>query len=233
MSPRNQRHLFVTGTDTGVGKTRLASRLIESLRAAGVAAVGYKPVLCGEDRGDAVDLRRASGGDTEMNAPTIDEVNPVWLTTPAAPLSARLAGETAAGEIDRRLLLDSFQALAARYESVIIEGAGGWEVPLTETETFATLAQSFGVPVLVVAANRLGVLNHTRLTVDAVRRAGLEITGVILNEIAPPDPGDIARATNLEVLRRCLPDVMIESTGWEETRPFPTATLARFGFVIG
>ncbi len=232
MPARSQRHLFVTGTDTGVGKTRVAARLIESLRAVGARAVGYKPVLSGEDRGDALALWRASGGGGEETVPAIDEINPVWLRTPVAPLSARLAGETAAGEIDRCLLIDTFESLAARHDSVIVEGAGGWEVPLTESETFATLARTLALPVLVVAANRLGVLNHTLLTVGAVRRAGLGIAAVILNEIAPPDPDDVARATNLKALRRCLPDIIIEPVAWEESGPFPSATLARLGMDV-
>ncbi len=227
MTPRLQS-LFVTGTDTGVGKTRVAARLVESLRAAGVRAVGFKPILAGEDRTDAEVLWRASGGD-EPEAPGIDEVNPVWLKTPAAPLSASLAGETAAGKIDRCLLLDTFEALATRHECVVIEGAGGWEVPLTETETFGALAKAFAAPVLVVAANRLGVLNHTLLTVEAVRRSGLDCLGVILNEIAPPDPDDVARATNLEVLRRCLPDLPVEPMAWQATGPFESGVLARLG----
>ena len=222
--------LFVTGTDTGVGKTRIASGIVASLREGGVSAVGYKPVLSGEDRGDAESLWRASGGGEDGSAaPAIDEVNPVWLKIPAAPLSAFLGGEVKAGSVDRCLLLDTYESLAVRYEAVVIEGAGGWEVPIDETETFASLAKRFGAPVLVVAANRLGVLNHTLLTVEAVRRSGLECVGVVLNEIAPPDPSDVARATNLEVLRRCLPGLPIEAVGWEEPTSFDVEWLARFG----
>ena len=221
--------LFVTGTDTGVGKTRVAARLVKSLRSSGIEAVGFKPVLSGPDRGDAEALWRASGGGEIEAAPTIDEVNPVWLQIPAAPLSAALAGEAEAGKISRCLLLDSFEALATRYEFVVIEGAGGWEVPITETESFADLAQAFAEPVLVVAANRLGVLNHTLLTVAAVRQRGLDCRGVVLNEIAPPDPDNAARATNLEVLRRCLPDLPVQPMAWEAEGDFAHEDLKAFG----
>ncbi|MCB1232255.1 MAG: dethiobiotin synthase [Verrucomicrobiae bacterium] len=220
--------LFVTGTDTGVGKTRIAARMIETLRASGIRAVGYKPVLSGPDRSDAEILWRASGGESDENAQTVDEVNPVWLNIPAAPLSARLAGESEAGRIDRCLLIDRFEALAMRFDFVVIEGTGGWEVPIDETTTFADLAKSFGAPVVVVAANRLGVLNHTLLTVEAIRRRDLECVGVILNEIAAPDPDDLARQTNLETLRLCL-DRPVEPGDWNATGPFPSEILSRFG----
>jgi dethiobiotin synthetase len=214
--PGSSRHVFVTGTDTGVGKTHVAARLIESLRARGVRATGFKPILSGEDRRDAEILAAASGLENEH----LDEINPVWLKHPAAPLSAKLAGEAEAGNIDHCRILDSFEALATRFESVVIEGAGGWEVPITETQSFPDLAREFAAPVVVVAANRLGVLNHTKLTVDAIRRTGLEVAGVLLNEISPPDSTDVARGTNLEVLRLLLPGLPVEPVAWEESGPF-------------
>ena len=221
MANRPALSLFVTGTDTGVGKTRVAVRLVETLRASGLRAVGFKPILCGEDRSDAEALAQASG---ELD---LDEINPVWLNTPAAPLSARIAGESAAAKVDRCLIIDTYEALMTRFDAVIIEGAGGREVPLTETETFAQLARSFAAPVVVVAANRLGVLNHTRLTVDAVRRDGLPCVGVLLNEISPPDPADVARRTNLEALRLSLPDIPIDPVDWNDEGPFPEALRLR------
>lgn len=221
--------LFVTGTDTGVGKTRVAVRLLETLKAQGVRAAGFKPILSGEDRDDADQLWRASA-DFDAGSLSIDEVNPIWLKIPAAPLSARLAGETAAGTIDRCRILDTFEALATRHEVVIIEGAGGWDVPLTETSSFADLAVEFDAPVLVVAANRLGVLNHTRLTVKAVQQTRLEVAAVILNEISPPDPADVARATNLEALRLTLPSLAVEGMDWEATGPFSEAVRRSLGW---
>ena len=219
------RCLFVTGTDTGVGKTRVSVRLLDTLRSLGIRAAGFKPVLSGESRDDADQLFGASHG-SDSGALTIDEVNPVWLKIPAAPLSARIAGEAAAGEIDACRILDTFEALAIRHEALVIEGAGGWDVPIDETRSFADLAAQLRAPVLLVAANRLGVLNHTRLTVRAIEAAGLELAGILLNEIAPPDPDDVARQVNLETLRLSMPGVpFIEPMGWEESDPFPEKVL--------
>lgn len=200
--------LFVTGTDTGVGKTRVAAGLVRSLRSRGIRAVGFKPILCGEDRSDADILLAASWSpDDEAPLLTLDEVNPVWLRNPVAPLAAPLLGETTPP--DRSAILATWAALTARYDFVVIEGAGGWEVPLTATETFADLAKAFAAPVLVVAADRLGVLNHTKLTVDAVIRAGLTCEGIVLNETTPPDPDDLARRTNREALRLMFPGLWV------------------------
>ena len=204
--------LFITGTDTGVGKTWVAAGLIRSLRARGIRAVGFKPILCGEDRTDAEILRDASrfSADDPPDL-SLDEVNPVWFRRPVAPLAVPLLGETT--PLDRCAILDTWESLATRFEFVVIEGAGGWEVPLTETATFAELAKAFAAPVLVVAANRLGVLNHTKLTVDAIIRDGLDCAGIVLNEVTPKDAADVARMTNLSVLRqmfRGLPVVQVE-----------------------
>lgn len=204
----NARSLFVAGTDTGVGKTRVAAGLIRSLRRRGIDAVGFKPVLCGPDRDDAEVLLAASlspGVSPAAPAPGLDEVNPAWFRHPVAPLSAALLGETR--PLDRRAILAAWEILSSRHEAVVIEGAGGWEVPLTATETFADLAREFAAPVLVVAANRLGVLNHTRLTVDAIGRAGLPCRGILLNETGPDDPDDAARRTNGAALRLLFPDL--------------------------
>lgn len=223
--PGPARCLFVTGTDTAVGKTRVSIRLLESLRSRGVRAAGFKPVLSGENRDDADQLLAASHG-AEAGTLSVDEVNPVWLKIPAAPLSARIAGETEAGEIDACRILDTFESLAFRHEALVVEGAGGWDVPIDEDRSFADLAAQLGAPVLVVAANRLGVLNHTRLTVRAIEAARLEVAGIILNEIAPPDAGDIARMVNLETLRLSMPGIpFIEAMGWREDGPFSAGVM--------
>ena len=208
------RALFVTGTDTGVGKTRVAAAIVRSLRARGAAAVGFKPILCGEDRSDAESLLDASG------APglSIDEVNPVWLQSPVSPLSV-------AATIDRCAILDTWECLATRFDFVVIEGAGGWEVPISATETFASVAKDFAAPVLLVAANRLGVLNHTKLTADAIARAGLPCAGIVLNDTTPPDPTDLARQTNPGALRRLFPDLTLLLLPWDGVGDFIADTI--------
>ncbi len=179
---------FITGTDTGVGKTYVSCLLIEALRVAGVDAVGYKPVACG-DREDAMLLAEASGGLDP------DEVNPIFLNTPVAPYVAGLLENR---QVDRQAMLDGFKHLAARHATVIVEGAGGWEVPLDAGYRVADLAADLKIPVIIVAENRLGALNHILLTVASIQARGLVCHGIILNQLH--DEMDTAMITNKGVI---------------------------------
>ena len=175
---------FITGTDTGAGKTWVARHLISSLRAAGHDAVGYKPVACG-DRDDAKALAEASGG------LTLDEVNPVWLKSPVAPqVACMLENRT----IDPEVLIAGYRSLAERHRMVLVEGVGGWEVPIAPGFAVADLASTLALPVVVVVNNRLGALNHAILTVNAVRAKGLTCAGLVINQTA--DEFDTAMITN-------------------------------------
>ncbi len=186
--------LFITGTDTGVGKTRVAALLVRALRAAGTDAVGFKPICCG-GREDAVALADASGG------VALNDVNPVWLRPPVAPYTAAMIEGRIA---DLALVREKFAQLRAAHAAVIVEGAGGWLVPVTRDFSMADLATEFALPVLVVAANRLGVINHTLLTVAAIRASGLKCAGVVLNHPQEPQPDDPAIVTNAGVLGELL-----------------------------
>ena len=193
-------NVFVTGTDTGVGKTYVTARLIRRLRAQGLDTVGFKPICCG-GREDAEILRAAADDALELN-----EVNPVWLRTPAAPYTAALVENRA---IDLALIHETFAALRARHQSVVVEGVGGWLVPIQRDYAVADLAREMGLPVVVVVQNRLGALNHAALTVHHLRAAGQGCEGLILNDgprTAPEeeDAEQIARATNSSVLEEWL-----------------------------
>ena len=187
--------LFVTGTDTDVGKTWVSVELVKAWRAAGVDAVGMKPIACG-DRADAELLQGASGG-----ALGINEVNPVWLRPAVAPYTAAMIEERS---VDLPLIRESFAILKARHSSIVVEGAGGWMVPILRDYAVADLAKELELPVLVVAANRLGVLNHALLTVDAILGRGLSCAGVVLNRPNPGGEDDAARVTNAGVLEELL-----------------------------
>jgi dethiobiotin synthetase len=152
--------LFITGTDTGVGKTYIGARLLHLLRASGVRCAGMKPICCGDHR-DAQALL-AAGSDCV----TIDEVNPVWLRTPAAPIVGSLTEKVT---IDIEQILAAFRALRERVEHVIVEGTGGWLVPIRSDYFVSDLAAAIKLPVLVVAQNRLGCLNHASLTEALLR----------------------------------------------------------------
>ena len=191
--------LFITGTDTGVGKTWVTTRLIERLRSAGVNAVGMKPIECG-GREDTMAIFSASGGTS--SGLTLGEVNPITLPEPLAPAAA-----TVPHHIDLTRIRAGYRSLASRFDVVIVEGAGGWLVPLDDERTMADLAIELGLPVLVVAANRLGVLNHTLLTVSAIENAGLVCRGVFLNDLDPSP--DLSCESNGRILRKMLPDIEI------------------------
>ena len=190
---------LITGTDTGVGKTFVTSGLLRSARSQGFDAVGMKPICTG-DNSDVCELSQASGSSEPEYL-----INPVWFRTPVAPYAAALIENRL---IDVGAICEAFGKLANRHSSVLVEGAGGIAVPILFDYDFRDLAREMGLHVIVVAANRLGVLNHTRLTVDAIRSADLECSLVVLNS-AHPEP-DISQATNLSVLES-LVDVPVAS----------------------
>ena len=185
--------LFITGTDTGVGKTHTGIQLLRLLRASGTRCAGMKPICCG-DRRDAEFLLAAGSEGLR-----IEEINPVWLKTPAAPLVGSL---TEGVNIDIERILAAFRALQNRVEHVLVEGVGGWLVPIRRDYFMSDLAVEMALPVLVAAQNRLGCLNHTALTVRSIAAYRLPCAGVVLN--GPPDPSDIAAVTNLDILRKIV-----------------------------
>jgi dethiobiotin synthetase len=212
-------NFFLTGTDTGVGKTHTAVELLRVGRASGRRCAGMKPLCCG-DRADAERLLAASS-----EGLTIDELNRVWLKTPAAPFSASLIEEV---EIDEAHLVEALRKIEERFDFVLVEGVGGWLVPIRRDFFVSDLAARMDLPVMVIAQNRLGCLNHTILTVRSVREHGLVCAGVVLNETAAPT--DIASSTNADILRRvldvpilpALPENSVELTPeWEAATGLP------------
>jgi dethiobiotin synthetase len=191
--------VFVTGTDTGVGKTSFSCWLLGRLRERGISCAGYKPICCG-DRQDAELLLAAGSAGL-----TIEDINPIWLKMPAAPLTAAFAEKRT---LDLALLRQGFVRLSEQVEFVIVEGVGGWIVPITESYFSSDLAIDLQLPVLVVVHNRLGCLNHTFLTVRNIEAAGLRCLGIILNDLG--EAGDLSAETNADVLRRCLSVPVVE-----------------------
>jgi len=185
--------LFITGTDTGVGKTHTAARLLHLLRASGTSCAGMKPICCG-DRRDAEFLLAASS-----DGLTIDDVNPVWLKTPAAPMVGSLMEKV---DIDIDHILAAFHSLQNRVEHVIVEGAGGWMVPIRPDYFISDLAVAMKLRVLVVACNRLGCLNHAALTVQSVIEHRLRCAGLVLNNAQ--GTGDIATMSNADILKKII-----------------------------
>jgi len=195
--------VLVTGTDTGVGKTYFSSLLLRTLRERGFGGVGYKPVCCGS-REDAEDLLDACG-----RVEPVEVVNPVWLKTPATPL---VAAELEGAEFRLEDLVAGARALEERHRFVVAEGVGGWEVPMVADQTFADFAVGLGWPVVVVVSNRLGALNHTLLTVNAIRARGLILAGMVMNHLEAER--DVAMVTNEAILKK-----WVESPVWTELMP--------------
>jgi dethiobiotin synthetase len=186
-------NLFITGTDTGVGKTHTVVQLLRLLRGSGLRCAGMKPICCG-DREDA-QLLLAAGSD----GLTIDEINPVWLKTPAAPFAAALVEQV---DVDIARILDAMIDLERRFDCVLVEGVGGWLVPIRADYFVSDLAAEMKLPVLVVAQNRLGCLNHSILTIRGVRAQGLKCAGLVIND--PIEQMGIAASTNADILRRTV-----------------------------
>jgi dethiobiotin synthetase len=179
-------NFFITGTDTDAGKTYVTALLTRSLRKAGFDTVAMKPVSCGEP-GDTGELSAAA--DDELSP---EEVTPVSYRAPLAPIeAARLEGRI----FDPVEILQTFRRLQATHRSLLVEGVGGWLVPLAPGYSTADLAKEMGLPVLLVVRNRLGALNHTLLTLESIRNHGLSCGGIILNN-HPADDGDAAREGN-------------------------------------
>ncbi len=189
--------VFVTGTDTGVGKTVVACALARGLRAAGVDVGVMKPVETGVPASgpeDALALRAAAGVDDP-----IELVCPLRFGLPAAPLvAARAEGR----EASLAPIREAFAALAKRHALMLVEGAGGLLVPFDERTDMADLARTLELPVLIVARTALGTINHTRLTLEAADARGLDVLGVVLSHAQGPLSG--ADAENLDCLRERL-----------------------------
>jgi dethiobiotin synthetase len=184
--------LFITGTDTGVGKTYVACALALALRARGHRVAVLKPVETGVEHEpeDAVRLRAAAGDDASL-----DDVCPYRLRAPLAPLAAaRLEGVTL--DVDRIVALIARRAAAA--DVLLVEGAGGLLVPVAGRTTWAEIVVRAQLPVAIVAANRLGTINHTALTARAARAVGLSVRGFVLTH--PTAVGDASCASNAELI---------------------------------
>lgn len=212
------RGFFIAGTDTGVGKTWCAVRLVQALAAQGRRVAVMKPVAAGASETpegvrneDALQLSAAAGGSLDYG-----KVNPVCLPQATSP---HLAAQAAGVAIEVPPLVDAFESLAAQAELVVVEGAGGWYTPIGRpgetglTGTMQDVAVALGLPVVLVVGLRLGCLSHALLTAHAIHASGLPLAGWIAN---PIDPAFTDAAACVRALEERLPAPRIElplSTG--------------------
>ena len=214
---------FVVGTDTGIGKTHASCALLHALARRHARVCGMKPIAAGgvdTPQGfaseDAIAHRAAS---TIRVPPELD--NPILLPE---PLSPHLAAEHAGRPIEFDRILAAFRQLRALADAIVVEGAGGFLVPLSRTQTGADLAQALALPVVLVVGMRLGCLNHALLTAEAIRSRGLTLAGWIANRV---DPDFLCPDENLDYLRTHLGAPLWADLPWA-ARPDPREAAGRF-----
>lgn len=199
--------IFITGTDTEIGKTVVAGGLAAVLKAAGVNVGVMKPIASGgiEHKGrivseDAIFLKSAAQVDDAL-----DLINPICLRHPLAP---SVAAEIEGTSMDLRQIDDAFAQLCQRHEFMVVEGVGGIAVPIRDDVLVADMAKRFQLPLLIVARPNLGTINHTVLTVEFAKSYNLKICGIVLNAsqegskglAEDTNPRELTRLTHLPIL---------------------------------
>jgi dethiobiotin synthetase len=219
------REFFVTGTDTGVGKTLVTAALLRRLRESGVAVAGMKPVAAGSIAGpegpaneDAL-LLQAESSVRQAYA----DVNPCLFDPPIAP---HLAAAEAGVAIDTARIVAAHARIRVGADIVLAEGAGGFLVPLDGARSLADLPALLGMEVLLVVGLRLGCLNHALLTAEAIAARGLALAGWIGNAV---DPGFARRDANLATLAARLPAPCLGIVPWMQPADVGTAAAALTG----
>jgi dethiobiotin synthetase len=219
MSKHKSLAYFITGTDTGVGKTLVASALIHGFAQQGFKSVGLKPVAAGcrlqhnmlisED----VELLMAASN----TALPMVQLNPYAFAPAIAP---HIAAAQAGVEIKLQVIQQAYQKLVAQTDVVIVEGVGGFRVPLSDGLDTADLAESLALPVILVVGMRLGCLSHALLTAEAIRVRGLKLAGWVANQV---DPEMTAFDENLLAIKQRLAAPCLGVLPWMQTADFRDA----------
>jgi dethiobiotin synthetase len=187
---------FVTGTDTGIGKTTVSCALLRAFAAQGKKVAGMKPIVAGSENGQWVDVEQLLAA-SNVNV-TCQQINPYAFDPPISP---HLAAQQLGTEIDLSVIHHAYQQLCAKADLVIVEGAGGFLVPINDRQNGADLAKMLNLPVILVVGMRLGCLNHALLTAQAIQAAGLTLAGWVANYI---DPQMSVVAENITTLEQRL-----------------------------
>jgi len=197
------RGFFITGTDTGVGKTVIAGAVIKAIHALGINVCGMKPIETGCSvigsslyPSDGMFLKKVAGMDENIN-----QITPYCFETPVAP---SLASEMEGRPVNIDSIVEKFHDLLQRYQAVVVEGVGGILVPIRKDYFVIDLIKELGLPVIVVARPTLGTLNHTLLTVNYALKEGIRVSGVVVNFTRRPE-GTVAENTNPLILRQLCP----------------------------
>ena len=194
--------VFISGTDTGVGKTRVGCALVAELRARGIRVGVMKPVETGVSEAGPMDAMALARAADCTNA--LAKILPLQYALPAAP---SVAAEAEGKVIDVPRILASFESLRQENPWMLVEGAGGLRVPLAPDFDMIDLADALGLPILLVARDSLGTINHTRLSLDAIEQRGLRLAGVVISH--PSGPTSPADRANLGALTSELGDRLL------------------------
>ncbi len=217
---------FVTGTDTNVGKTLVSCALLHGFARQGFRAVGFKPVAAGgcDENGhndDALRLRAASNVQAGYG-----QINPYCFERAAAPhLAAKFVGV----RINLERILVSYRELAAQADVVVVEGAGGYQVPLNDQQDSADLAKQMGLPVILVVGMRLGCLNHALLTAGAIYRSELKLAGWVANVVDSAMP---MLNENIDALQQRIAAPLLGVVPYYRDFPDPVDVAAKLDFKL-
>lgn len=215
---------FVMGTDTNVGKTRIASALIQHFVKSGFKTIGMKPIASGCELAqqgqwqsqlvneDVVALVKASNVEVSL-----DLINPYRFAPAIAP---HIAAEQAGVLMDCNVIIQVYGELAKLADRVVVEGAGGFFVPVNQHETLADLAVKLNIPILLVVGMRLGCINHALLTVEAIKARGLTLAGWVANQVDSDMP---VFAENLASLQQRIEAPCLSVVYWNETVSFDSS----------
>ena len=213
---KNKTAYFITGTDTDVGKTYIASALIKYLCEQGLQAVGMKPVAAGAElvsgrllNSDVIELIKAGNVDADLAL-----INPYVFAPAIAP---HIAAEKVGVTVSLDNIQQAFDVLQAKADVVVVEGAGGFRVPINHEQTMADLVVKLTLPVILVVGVRLGCINHALMTAGSIRAAGLNLVGWVANRIDPNMP---AIEENIATLKAMLKAPCIADVAWGEEPQF-------------
>lgn len=214
---------FITGTDTGVGKTLISCALLHAFAAKGKRVVGMKPVACGcNELGQYEDVEQLlAAGNVDAGHVQISPYNFI------SPLAPNIAAQKAGRRIEFECILDAYRSLSTRADVVIVEGTGGYRTPFNDQQDGADLAVLMGLPVVMVVGMRMGCLNHALLTAAAIKGGGLELAGWVANAL---DAGMPALRANIFALQQRMEAPLL---GVAEFQRQPDARIAAAQLNIG
>ncbi len=215
-----QQGYFITGTDTGVGKTLISCAIIHKLAQQGHRVQGMKPVAAGAitsplglRNDDALQLMEACHSTLDYTL-----INPFCYEAAIAP---HIAAQEARQPIDMQCILANFQVLRGHADCIIVEGAGGWLVPINEQQTLADLATALQLPVILVVGIRLGCLNHALLTQYAIKKSGLPLAGWVANII---DSKNLSTQDNITYLEKAIKSPLLGTIPYNKKTCFKKAS---------